>query len=99
MNGVTWQNSTLIKGNVADEVARLRKEPGRDIGVHGSAKLVRSLLRYNLLDELKLAVFPVIAGEGERLFEDFDRVQRMQLVNVEQTGKGVVLLTYQQRPA
>lgn len=99
LNEVTWRNSTLIKGNVADEVARLKGEPGRDIGVHGSAKLVRSLLRYNLLDELKLAVFPAIAGKGERLFEDFDQVQRMQLANVERTGKGVMLLTYQPRSA
>jgi dihydrofolate reductase len=97
LNEVTWQNSTLIKGNVADEVARLKEEPGRDIGVHGSAKLVRYLLRNNLIDELKLAVFPVIAGKGERLFEDFDEAQRMQLANANQTGSGVMLLTYQPR--
>lgn len=94
---VTWQNSTLLKGRVADEVARLKAEPGKDIGVHGSGTLVRSLLRDNVLDELKLAVFPAIAGKGGRAFEDFDRVQRLELVDVDRTGQGVMYLTYQPR--
>jgi dihydrofolate reductase len=97
LHEVMWQNSTLIKGNVADEVARLKDEPGRDIGVHGSAKLVRSLLRYNLLDELKLAVFPVAAANGARLFDDLDQPQRMELADVDRTGNGIMLLTYQPR--
>lgn len=95
LEDVTWQNSTLIEGNVADEVARLKQEAGQDIGVHGSVTLVRSLLRNGLLDELKLAVFPVVANSGQRLFDDFGQVQRMRAAGVERTGKGVLLLTYQ----
>jgi dihydrofolate reductase len=94
LDEVTWQNSTLIKGSVADKVASLKEQPGGDIGVHGSATLVRSLLRDGVLDELKLAVFPVVAGRGRRLFEDIGQVQRLRLADVTPTGKGVLVLTY-----
>jgi dihydrofolate reductase len=94
LDEVTWSNANLIKGNVADEVKRLKAEPGRDIGIHGSTTLVRYLLLHGLIDELKLAMFPAAAGQGDRLFDGIEQPQRLRLDNVEHTGKGVALLTY-----
>lgn len=93
---VTWQNASLIAGDVAGEVARLKAAEGNDIGVHGSVGLARYLLRHDLLDELKLAVFPVVAGTsaGERLFDGIDQPRRLQLVDLHRTGTGVLVLTY-----
>ena len=65
-----WQNSTLIKGNVVEEITKLKQQPGKDIGVTGSGMLIRSLLRNNLLDELQLLVHPIVVGSGKRLFPD-----------------------------
>jgi dihydrofolate reductase len=65
-----WNNSTLIKGDVAEEITRLKQQPGKDISITGSPTLVRSLLRDDLLDELRLMVHPIVVGSGKRLFED-----------------------------
>jgi dihydrofolate reductase len=64
-----WSNSTLIKENVVEEIEKLKNQPGKDIVISGSATLVRSLLRYGLLDELKLMVHPILVGGGKRLFD------------------------------
>jgi dihydrofolate reductase len=96
---VTWNNSTLVKGSIADEIARLKQEPGRDIGVHGSPSLVRSLLRDGLLDELRLAVPPVVAGSGERLFDGSGEVRRLRLTRSQRTPTGALLLGYSLRQA
>src|SRR5262249_40512705 len=91
---VMWQHATLTN-DVATTISALKALPGKDIGGHGSIELVRSLLRANLLDELKLAMFPAIAGKGKRLFDGFDNRGPLQLTGVERTSKGVLLLTYQ----
>src|SRR5215210_3584373 len=65
-----WQNSTLIKGNVAEEIRELKQQPGKDISIVGSGALVRSLLQDDLLDELGLMVHPIVVGSGKRLFEE-----------------------------
>ena len=65
-----WNNSTVIEANVAEEVAKLKDEPGGDILVNGSVQLVRTLLDHDLVDELRLMVFPVVLGAGKRLFGD-----------------------------
>jgi dihydrofolate reductase len=65
-----WQNSTLIKGNGAEEVSRLKEQTGKDITIVGSATLFRSLLAEDLLDELRLMVHPIVLGRGKRLFEE-----------------------------
>ena len=65
-----WNNSTVIKANVVEEVAKLKDEPGGDILVNGSVRLVRTLLDHDLVDELRLMVFPVVLGAGKRLFGD-----------------------------
>lgn len=94
---VEWQNSTLIKGDLADEIARLKSEPGKNIGVAGSPGLVRSLLRQDLLDELRLVVSPVVAGSGGRLFWTDGAAKRLELIESSQTSTGALLLAY--RPA
>jgi dihydrofolate reductase len=91
---VEWNNSTLIKGNVAEEIARLKRQPGKNITILGSAALVRSLLRDGLLDELGLMVFPVVLGSGKRLFEDGGDRKDLELVDSKTFGTGVLSLTY-----
>jgi dihydrofolate reductase len=90
-----WQNSTLIKGNVAEEVAKLKRQPGKDIGIVGSGTLVRSLLRDGLLDELTLMVHPIVVGSGKRLFEEGGGQKALKLVDLKTFGTGVLYLTYQ----
>ena len=95
---LAWENSTLIKGNVAEEIAKLKEGEGGDIAVSGSGALVRSLLRYGLVDELRLMVHPVVLGKGKRLFEDAEETKAMDLVEAKPLGpNGVIVLIY--RPA
>jgi dihydrofolate reductase len=92
-----WQNSILINDNVAQEISRLKQQPGKDIGIVGSATLVRSLLRDGLLDELTLMVPPIILGRGKRLFEEAGDQKALELVDSKTFATGVLYLTY--RPA
>jgi dihydrofolate reductase len=94
LDSVGWSNSTLLKGNLADEIAALQAQPGGTIGVAGSPTLVRSLIQHNLLDELHLMVHPVIAGTGKRLFADSADLKRLRLVASKATRSGVALLTF-----
>src|SRR6266508_4473571 len=89
-----WEKPTLIKGKLVEEITKLKKQPGKNIGVGGSPTLVRSLLQEDLLDELKLMVHPVVVGKGKRFFNDGD-LKRLKLVDSKVTGTGVVILTYQ----
>jgi len=89
-----WQNSTLIKDNIAEEVAKLKRQPGKDIVILGSATLVRSLLRDDLLDELRLMVHPVVVGSGKRLFGDGGDQKALKLVDSKAFSTGVLSLTY-----
>jgi dihydrofolate reductase len=97
LDRVDWQNSTLVKGDLAGEIARLKAQPGRNIGVAGSPTLVRSLLQQDLLDELTLMIHPVVVGHGKRLFNGEGDLKRLKLVNEQTTSTGVSLLTYQPR--
>jgi len=90
-----WNNSTLIKGNVAEEVSRLKQEPGKDILVFGSGELVDTLMEHDLIDEYRLMVFPVVLGSGKRLFRDGVDTKVLRLVDTKAFGSGVVVLTYQ----
>jgi dihydrofolate reductase len=92
-----WNNSTLIRSNVAEEIARLKRQPGEDITILGSGALVRSLLRGDLIGELRLMVHPVVLGGGKRLFEDGDGRQALELVDSKTFDTGVLYLTYQPR--
>jgi len=90
-----WQNSTLISGNVAQELTRLKQQPGKNIATTGSATLVRSLLRDNLLDELNLLVHPIVVGSGKRLFDDGIGQVPLKLVDSKTFSTGVLSLIYE----
>ena len=89
-----WNNSILIEGNVAEEIAKLKRRPGKDITTIGSAALVRSLLRAGLLDELRLMVHPVVLGNGKRLFEEGDDREPLELIDSRTFGTGVLYPIY-----
>ena len=89
-----WNNSTVISGDLAEEVSKLKEEHEKDVAVHGSGQLARSLLDQGLVDEVRLMVFPVVLGEGKRLFEDMDK-HALELVDSKSVGSaGVIVLTY-----
>jgi dihydrofolate reductase len=93
-----WNNSTLIKGDVVEGIADLKRRDGKDIAVHGSAALVRTLMEHDLVDELRLMVFPIVVGKGKRLFGDAEETKAMDLVEAKPLGpNGVIVLIY--RPA
>jgi dihydrofolate reductase len=97
LDKVEWQNSTLLKGNLVEEINRLKQQPGQNITVTGSPSLVNSLLQHDLLDELTLLVHPVVVGHGKRLFKEGNDLKRLKLVDSKTTSTGVMLLTYQPR--
>ena len=90
-----WNNSTVLKGDVAKEVAKLRREMDGDIVVHGSARLVQTLVEHDLVDEFRLMVFPVVLGSGKRLFGETSDKKPLRLVDSKIVGDGVAILTYQ----
>jgi dihydrofolate reductase len=90
-----WSNSTVLKGDVAEEVAKLRQEQDGDIVVHGSARLVQTLVEHDLVDELRLMVFPVVLGSGKRLFGETSDKKALRLVDSKVVGDGVAILIYE----
>jgi dihydrofolate reductase len=84
----------VLKGDVVEEVSKLKQKPGGDIVVHGSAKLVQTLLEHDLVDELRLMVFPVVLGSGKRLFGNTTDKKPMRLTDSKTVGGGVTILTY-----
>jgi dihydrofolate reductase len=89
-----WNNSTLLDGDVVEEVSKLRQQPGGDIVVHGSAELVQTLLEHDLVDELRLMVFPVVLGTGKRLFGATSNKKTLRLADSKTVGDGVEILIY-----
>ncbi len=89
-----WINSTLLKGDAAEAVARLKEEPGKDLVVMGSGELVQSLMRGNLVDEYVLLIHPLVLGSGRRLFADGGALAALRLVDTRTTTTGVVIATY-----
>ena len=92
---VEWDNSTLIRGNVAEEIRRLKQQPGGDIRIVGSATLVQSLMQAGLVDEYRLMVHPIVLGHGKRLFNDGMETTGLKLAECKVFSSGVVLLRYQ----
>ncbi|MGZ4356814.1 MAG: dihydrofolate reductase family protein [Gaiellaceae bacterium] len=90
-----WNNSTVLKGDVADEVRKLKQEQDGDIVVHGSARLVQTLVEHDLVDELRLMVYPVVLGSGKRLFGDTSDKKPLRLVDSKVVGDGVAILIYE----
>jgi dihydrofolate reductase len=91
----SWNNSTILRGEIADEVAKLHREIDGVILVAGSAQLVQALIERDLVDELRLMVFPVLLGEGKRLFADVTDKKPLNLVGSKTLGAGIALLTYE----
>jgi dihydrofolate reductase len=91
---LAWNNSTLIKGNVAEEVLRLKQQPGKDILIFGSGDLANTLMQYDLIDEYRLMVFPILVGSGKRLFGDANDTKVLRLAETKTLGSGVVVLSY-----
>jgi dihydrofolate reductase len=89
-----WNNTTVIEGDVAEAVARLKLEDGKDILVNGSGALVRSLMRDHLLDELRLFMHPVVVGSGRRLFDDESDPVKLALTDSHVYENGVISLTF-----
>ena len=91
----SWENSTILRGDLAGEVAKLHREIDGVILVVGSAQLVQGLIERDLVDELRLMVFPVLLGEGKRLFGGVTAKKPLNLVDSKTIGAGIALLTYQ----
>jgi dihydrofolate reductase len=89
-----WMNSTLLKGDAVDAVARLKQQPGKDIVVLGSGELVRSLMRGRLVDQYVLLIHPLILGSGRRLFTDTGSRAALKLIDTKTTSTGVVIASY-----
>ena len=95
LKDLEWNNSRLIKSNVAEEVKKLRQQTGKDILVYGSGKLVNTLLKHDLVDELRLMVHPVVLGSGKRLFDDnAETLKALKLAESRTFPSGIVLLSY-----
>jgi dihydrofolate reductase len=94
LESLEWNNSTVIEGDVAEAVALLKQEDGKDILVNGSGALIRTLMRDHLLDELRLFVHPVVVGSGRRLFDDESDHVELSLVDSHAYDNGVISLTY-----
>ena len=96
---VTWNNSTLIEGDVAEAVARLKEEPGDEIQVTGSSALLQTLIERDLVDEYRLWVFPLVLGSGKRLFGEGTAPAGLELVDTQVSTTGVAIHTYRRAGA
>ncbi|WP_062231889.1 dihydrofolate reductase family protein [Fictibacillus sp. FJAT-27399] len=89
-----WNNSSLVKGDITEEISKLKQQPGKDILVFGSCTLVQTLMKLDLIDEYRLMVFPVVLGNGKRLFGEGIDKKVLKLADIKTFGSGVVVLTY-----
>jgi dihydrofolate reductase len=99
LESADWQNSTILSGDFATDIAKVKEEVDGVVLVAGSARLVRGLIANDLLDELRLMVFPVVLGGGLRIFADDGRKVPLTLTDARTVGAGVQLLTYERTVA
>jgi dihydrofolate reductase len=90
-----WNNSTVLKGDVVEEVSKLKQKLDGEIVAAGSFQLLRTLIEHDLVDELRLKIFPVVLGAGERLFGETSDTKPMRLVDSQTLGDGIAFLTYE----
>ena len=90
-----WSHATVLRGNVVDEVSQLKRQLSGEIVVYASSKLARTLIENDLVDEMRLVVFPVVLGAGERLFGETSKPKGMRLVATSTIGDGLAFLTYE----
>ncbi|MFM1654183.1 dihydrofolate reductase family protein [Brevibacillus sp. B_LB10_24] len=95
MREVSWNHSRLIRENLVEEVSKLKQLPGQDILVAGSCQLVNTLMQHDLIDEFRLMVFPIVVGNGKRLFRDDNVRKVLKHVETKTFCSGVTVLTYQ----
>jgi dihydrofolate reductase len=89
-----WNNSVIIKDNVVEEITKLKQGDGKDITVHGSGKLVQTLIKHNLVDSIRLLVYPLVIGKGQKLFEEGTEAT-LELIEAKSFSSGVTALIYQ----
>ncbi|MBV6450166.1 MAG: putative protein YyaP [Anaerolineales bacterium] len=89
-----WNNSKIINNNVSEELSMLKQQAGQDILIFGSSALVDSLMQYDLIDEYRLMIFPIVVGSGKRLFQDVSEKKSLQLIESKTFSSGVVVLSY-----
>ena len=94
LDKLEWSDSTLIKGDIVEEILKLKQQPGKDILIYGSGELVNTLMHNNLIDEHRLWVYPVVLGSGKHLFREGIDITTLKLVDTKKFG-GVILLCYQ----
>lgn len=99
LTSADWNNTTILSGDVASEIAKLKEQDGGDIQLAGSGNLIQTLLKNDLLDELILLIFPVVVGEGKRLLGEGTLPRSLKLVSSKAFGSGVVVSTYQRAGA
>ena len=90
-----WKNSTVINGDVLGEISKLKQELDGEIVVYASHQLVRALMDHDLVDELRLTIYPVVLGAGERLFDEIAQEAPLRLVNLRTIGDGLAFVTYE----
>jgi dihydrofolate reductase len=90
-----WNNSTVLAGDLVEEVSRLKRELDGEIVVYGSIRLARALIEHDLVDELRLMLYPVVLGAGERLFGELSHKKPLRLVDTKAVGDGVLIHTYE----
>ncbi len=95
LDKAAWKNSHLIKGNIAEELNKLKQQPGQDINIVGSGTLVRSLLKADLVNELQLMLCPVVLGVGKRLFDGADFTKSMKVLEAKSFSSGMIYLRLQ----
>lgn len=94
LDQVEWNNSILIKDNIVGEITKLKQGDGKDITVHGSATLIQTLIQHDLVDTYRLLVYPVVLGEGKRLFHD-GTMATLKLIETKSFSSGVTALIYE----
>jgi dihydrofolate reductase len=95
LKSADWKNSTLINGNVIDEIRKLKAQPGGNLGITGSGDLIRSLMQHDLIDQFDLLVCPVVLGQGKHLFGEADAMKCFKLVSAIPYNTGAVMLSYE----
>jgi dihydrofolate reductase len=94
LTDASWNNTEVLHGDLKTNIERLKSRFQGDIVVHGSARLVQALLRLDLVDELRLMLFPIVLGSGKRLFGDLDEPKSFRLTSTTNVGEGITILTY-----
>jgi dihydrofolate reductase len=96
LDHLEWTNSNLIRGDdLAEEIAKLKQRPGRELQVHGSGRLAQALMTHDLIDEYRLWIYPVVLGKGRRLFKDGNTPAALKLIDTKTTSTGVVIHVYE----